>query len=379
MSALGSLAVHYVKRGIEASLDEKPSNPANPQEPEKPFPVVGFTVVFFTALLFFIVSACVSYIYGKVITTLAAVEDPNPDVYVRIDAHITAENDPEVPLPNPKPITSSLRTTTAHLRARAGRWSLFRGLALYMLLSIAIALVSSPLAALLGGGLLGHAVGRFIADIVLANVRVAWIHIVISEPSTKRLWARIPAWRKTVPKMAPAAAIRALASQITTFVPLLVAYATHIFRNNASPFDPTDASPAKVGGSFGIALLALILYVLILMPAEVTFIRVAASMLPEEDETIVPFDRSFGGKVTPEIVGGQGKIGILDAWRSFEWSSRTRFLIVVGKVFFMEMVIGSVFGIVLVSQALFFFRDLMQSAGSIDGAMTVGGMGVSTQ
>jgi hypothetical protein len=265
------------------------------------------------------------------------------------------------------------------LRSRAGRLSRFRGLGLYILLSLAIGLVSSPLAAVLGGGLLGQAVGRFVAEIVLANVRVAWIHVVISEPSTKRLWSRIPAWRKTVPKMAPAAAIRSLASQFTTFIPLLVAYATHVFKDDVSPFDPTDASPAKVGGTFGVAGLALFLYVLIQMPAEVTFIRVAASMLPEDDETIVPFDRSFGSKVTPEIVGGQGKIGIVDAWRSFEWSSRTRFLKVVGKVFLMQVVVGIVFGVVLVSQALIFFRDSMQTSGSLNGSMTVGGIEVSTQ
>ena len=39
-------------------------------------------------------------------------------------------------------------------------------------------------------------------------------------------------------------------------------------------------------------------------------------MLPDEDEAIVPFDRSFGGKVVPAILGGSGKLSIRDAWKT---------------------------------------------------------------
>jgi len=42
------------------------------------------------------------------------------------------------------------------------------------------------------------------------------------------------------------------------------------------------------------------------VPTTVAYVRVTDSMLPGEHETIVPFDRSFGGKVTLAIIGGQG-------------------------------------------------------------------------
>ncbi|KAF4972357.1 hypothetical protein F66182_17752, partial [Fusarium sp. NRRL 66182] len=134
-----------------------------------------------------------------------------------------------------------------------------------------------------------------------------------------------------------------------------IAYGTKVLEYGS---EPASRSPyAALSGGFGLLALFLVLYVLIQMPAEVTFIRVAASMLPEDDETIVPFDRSFGGKVTPEIVGGQGKIGIVDAWKSFSWGSRMRFLTVVGKVFLVQAGLGLLFGVVLFAEILIFFGN----------------------
>jgi hypothetical protein len=330
-----------------------------PEQPDAPFPVLGFSTFVITLIAFFVASGCIDYVYGKVVATLAAVEDPNPDVYVRIDDVETPMNDAD--LPPPKPITSSLRSTLAHLKSRAGRLSRFRGIRLYLLIVMAVNLIASPLAAITGSGLLGNALGQFVAEIVVSNLRVGWIHIVISEPSTKSLWSRIPAWRKTTMKIAPAAAIRAVASQLATFIPLLVASGTSLMAN------PSNIAPTVfVTGGLGLTALYLILYVLVQMPAEVTFIRVAASMLPEDDEAIVPFDRSFAGKVRPEIIGGQGKIGIIDAWRSFNWGSRMRFLNVVGRVFLLQIAVSLVFALALISQVFIFFGDRIQQSGSIE-------------
>ncbi|KAH8690030.1 ubiquitin-conjugating enzyme/RWD-like protein [Talaromyces proteolyticus] len=336
---LAAVANYLVRRGTDGS-DE-----------DKPFPVLGFSIFVLTLVILAITSGCLDYIYGKVVATLAAVEDPNPDVYVRIETDATVEtgiNDAE--LPPPKPITRSLGSTLAHLKSRAGRLSRFRGIRLYLLIVLIVNLVASPIAAILGGSLVGNALGQFIAELLVANLRVGWIHIVISEPSTKSLWSRLPAWRKTIWKIAPAAAIRSVASQVATFVPLLIASSSSLMAS------PSDIAPTTfVSSGLGLSALYLALYVLIQMPAEVTFIRVAASMLPEDDEAIVPFDRSFGGKVTPEIVGGQGKIGIVDAWRSFNWGSRMRFLNIVGRVFLLQMAVSFIFALVLISQVFLFF------------------------
>jgi hypothetical protein len=69
------------------------------------------------------------------------------------------------------------------------------------------------------------------------------------------------------------------------------------------------------------------------MPAVVTQIRVEASLLPEDQDVIVPFDRTFGGKVVPKVLGGTGCVSFMDAWRSFNWEARRRLIKLYSKGF----------------------------------------------
>ncbi|KAJ5391102.1 hypothetical protein N7509_006592 [Penicillium cosmopolitanum] len=230
----------------------------------------------------------VEYTYGGVVATLAAVEDSNPDIYVRID-----HQDPTKPLdPNEpeladsarlQPITSGLRSTTKHLRARAGFWSRFRGLSIYLafiFVDVFLSLITTPI-----DSFLGHFISQFIISMLLSTWLMAWVHIVISEPSPKRFYQRIPSWRKWI-RIAPAVALETLLTYVIFFMPMVV---------------------AQMAG------------------------------WTEEDESIVPFDRSFGGKVQPEIVGGSGKIGLMDAWTTFDWNARVRFVKVVVKTAMIEI------------------------------------------
>lgn len=225
-----------------------------------------------------------------------------------------------------------------HLRARAGYWSRFRGLGLF----VAWSFVRSFIVGILGGAssVLRHplynAVVAIVVETLLANWEMAWYHIVISEPSPKKWWQRVPSIRGHWVKMAPAVALRATAAQVGLIFPLLLGTSFGILREINSPQpekgDVVSNPWTILVSSLVIMFTAAALFVLIEIPATVTAVRVAASMLPEEDETIVPFDRSFGGKTTPAIVGGQGKVGIVEAWRSFEWPSRIRLLKLVAKI-----------------------------------------------
>ena len=127
---------------------------------------------------------------------------------------------------------------------------------------------------------------------------------------------------------------------------------------NDPEYEPGRKDLYAVGaqGFMGMFLM-LALFLLIQIPASVTLVRVAASMLPEEDETIVPFDRTFGGKTTPAIIGGQGKIGLVEAWRSFPWSSRMRLVKLMIKVALIVMACWILFTIVLVAEAHIMFGD----------------------
>ena len=90
----------------------------------------------------------------------------------------------------------------------------------------------------------------------------------------------------------------------------------------------------KVLTMFAIGLLTA---VGLLVPATVALARCEASMLPEEYETIVPFDRTFGGKVVPEVLGGSGRVGYFDAWASFSGASRIRLMGLFAKIIFIDV------------------------------------------
>lgn len=287
-----------------------------------------------------------------VVATLAAVEDPSAEFYIPLDNSEgdnankgTGQVEPGLLDAQPKPMTSSLRTTIKHLRERAGPWSRFRGLGIFLV----YAFLRDVLVSFFTFGSnyepsLISFVAQVVAEVALAQLGMAWVHIVISEPSSKRWIRRIPGVRSWV-KIAPAAAVASVGSRVTFFVPMCLGVSL------ASNDEPSPLGVLAVVG------LCLALTILIEVPAVVTFTRVAASMLPEEDEAIVPFDRTFGGKVTPAVLGGSGKIGLIDAWKSFGWASRLRFVMVSLKTIAMQIGLAFVFAAV-------FFGELALITGS---------------
>ena len=111
--------------------------------------------------------------------------------------------------------------------------------------------------------------------------------------------------------------------------------------------------------TLSVLALSVTLAFLVVIPANVTLTRVQSSLLPEEVESIVPFDRSFGGKVIPEIVGGSGVIGMLDAWKTFDWNSRVRLIKAYAKFLAMQFAISILFVVTIGAQiALIVGKDL---------------------
>ncbi|KAJ6157971.1 hypothetical protein N7470_005563 [Penicillium chermesinum] len=330
---MSAITAHVVRRSIELGSDLSDKTPGQVDELHPPGALVALAI--FSFLILALVTAAIDYTYGNVVATLAAVEDSNPDIYpTRSLLRI-------LPL---KPVTSSLRATIRHLRARAGFWSRFRGLSMYLTMGIVRGVLASLIVPV--GSFLGQFVVQSLISILFSTWQMTWVHIVITEPSPKRFYQRLPKTTKTWFKIAPAAALVDIASAAAVFLPMELAGALSSFPDavNDMPglfrFAATAALPALVA-------------VLITVPAQVVFVRVAASMLPEEDETIVPFDRSFGGKVNPEIVGGSGKIGLVDAWTTFDWPARVRLAKVIGKTFAMQLAVGVVGFLVLGIQIYF--------------------------
>ncbi|CRG89477.1 hypothetical protein PISL3812_06513 [Talaromyces islandicus] len=298
--------------------------------------------LYVTSLIYAIIATLLQYVYGQVFVTLAAVEDPNPTIYTRIDSLATSE-DP-ISDTGKKPVTSSPSNTTGYLRARGGFLSCFRGFWVFQLLTTGVFLIMLPFRLL---GPIGYFLGSVIAMALLSNVQVLWVHVVISKPSTKSLWSRLPPFRRTLTRIASTVFLRTVAVQIVwrIITPIMTTIVTGPLPNSGNIYKYTL-------GNIGLLSLGLVVSVLIQMPAEVIFFRVAASMLSADEEPIVPFDRTFGGKVTPEILGGSGKIGIVDAWRSFSRESQVLVIKAIVWNFGIQVALLFAFGIVFVLETL---------------------------
>ncbi|RDW58992.1 uncharacterized protein DSM5745_11198 [Aspergillus mulundensis] len=316
-----------VRRGVEAFSGAEDGKMPNLQVGVGS-PVLA-VLLFITIVALFFTTISIAYTYGQLVPTLAVVEDSNPELYLRVDNDPANKNpaDPneaemEVETPAPRPITSKLRTTISHLRARAGRLSRFRGFSMFITMVLAESIVTSfvPLSP---SSVFGGFIVKMIVSVLLANLQVAWVHIVISEPSPKRFYQRIPSFR-SLQKILPAAAFENLLTWGAYYVTLFLIRLIHGLKE----FDlirDGNGSPNLVRSAASITAIAGFVSWLASFPARVIFVRVAASMLPAEDEAIIPFDRSFDGKVAPEVVGG-GVLSITDAWKTMDRDGWKRYV-----------------------------------------------------
>lgn len=252
----------------------------------------------------------------------------------------SAIKDPEQPL-TPQPITASFRKSVRLLQSVGGFAGRFRGFWMFV--------VHAALAQWVAG-MISFAVPRSLANILavvaLAQFSLGWTHIVISEPSPKPWYRRLPT-AKTWKKVAGPTALLAVCEQLAVFIPVYIAVATGM-TDNPQSLTPHQKSTLGVKGLF-LLLLMLVLSFVLVFPANVILTRVQASLLSDSEETIVPFDRSFGGKYVPEIVGGNG-ISLLDAWRTFDWASRVRLVKAYAKMLAMQLAIWVVFAACITAQ-----------------------------
>jgi hypothetical protein len=267
------------------------------------------------------------------------------------DTDDTVNKDPEPVSGKPQPITSSFRKTLALLHSKGGLRARFRGISIFIVNAVVVQWIAGILSIFPIINLLPMGFTAALATVLCAQLSLTWTHIVISEPNPKP-WFRRLATFKMWKKIAGPTTIFAVAEQLSVMLPLYLAILTGL----------TDRDPKEVPNlseheqamiivkGFGIFIFGLTLAFLVVIPANVTLTRVQASLLVDTEETIVPFDRSFGGKVIPEIVGGSGMIGILDAWKTFDWASRIRLVKAYLKVMAMQIAVTVLFTVIFFSQ-----------------------------
>ena len=62
----------------------------------------------------------------------------------------------------------------------------------------------------------------------------------------------------------------------------------------------------------------------------------------------------------PEVVGGTGKLEIMEAWRSFDWAARIRLIKVYVKTFAMQVALTALFAGVILGELQLIMGDELQ-------------------
>jgi hypothetical protein len=229
-----------------------------------------------------------------------------------------------------------------------GGWrSLFRGFAAWFFLRFFSLLVAG---AFLAAGIPLLIAAPLVA-VTLVQPYAAWTHIVISAPSPKYFWQRLPPFKKAFQATALPVVLHILANELVTLLPAGLAM---LLKMNTWNHDVPNKlpQPSRNDAWKGalVLLAALVVQVFLVVPTQVIVTRVQASFLPEEDDTIVPFDRSFGGKVEPALVGGKGYINMAGAWKSFSTASWVRLIKLYVKVFGLVVALAFLWVAILISE-----------------------------
>ncbi|KAI6086194.1 hypothetical protein F4821DRAFT_260282 [Hypoxylon rubiginosum] len=322
-------------------------------------PSWGLGLLFLDVLIFLPLVLMVNYSLQHVFPTLAIVEDPSPPAYEPVSLNEDSQSLAEENAPfadeaarggsQARLITSSIRSTYRTLKAISGWRSLFRGFACYLSLTVATSFVYG----ILVSAFIPSLIAAPLSAIALVQLYTAWTHIVISAPSSKTFWQRLPPFKKAFQATALPVVMYFFAAEVSTFVPKMIAYAMSMNLPDAKQPGVIPAGDKNdIWKGVIVLLITLVLHIFLVIPTQVILTRVQASLLPDDDDTVVPFDRSFAGKVEPAIVGGKGFVTVKDAWQSFSRASWMRLVKLYVKIFLAGLALAFLWMIVIIPEML---------------------------
>jgi len=295
--------------------------------------IIGFAI-FYTMLF---------YTLEEVVGTLTMVETPMSSIRLGDEAAnpLNKSVDPNeaVPAAESKPvaITGKIRSTIRHVVSQGGPRARWRGFRMYLVYMVLSGIVNGFFAYLVPV----PGLSVLITVMILAPVHAGWTHAVVAAPSTqkKSMWSRILPRSSYKQLLAPSAAMGV--------ANIILAYVSLGLRMLATPQE--DPAFAEVVSKPLVFLCVYILVALfIVLPAAVALARVETSLLPEDEDTIVPVDRTFNGKVVAKEYGGTGALGFIDAWKSFDWEARRRLLKLYVKILMIGLALGLAIGLILI-------------------------------
>ncbi|KAM0259129.1 hypothetical protein ACHAQJ_003500 [Trichoderma viride] len=304
-------------------------------------------VILIDAIIFLPLFLIVYYALAEVYLTLAIIEDqklPAKDLAVKspksASDSITSDG-----------ITSSLRGIYHLLKATGGFRAQFRGLSVIILTRIPFILINH---------VRDDTFSYFVKPIAaagLVQLSAAWVHIVISQPSRPNFLSRLPPFKRTFLATWHVVLLHLAATEVAQWLPAMTAFQLGIDWPDYTPFGPDNTYSFAIDMALGdsifflkcavVILVSAVGSVLVVLPTKVMLFRIQASLLPLEDETIVPFDRTYQSKVMPITLGDQGYATIRDVWSTFTLTRWRCMAILAVKISAAALALLSLFGAVL--------------------------------
>ncbi|EMD00529.1 hypothetical protein BAUCODRAFT_28875 [Baudoinia panamericana UAMH 10762] len=366
---MSAIVHHVVRRGVEAAHRHftQPSHEqmAQLQHDAELYEQTGqevspmeFLPVVITVIVTLLLIASIRYTVGEVMASLAMIEspsstaiiEPKPPAYSDEQPPAYAEEadaplekkpldedvDVEVTVISHKPITSKITNTIGLLQRVGGFSARWRGLGLSIFYHFLHAALSNFLAAMFGG-FAAHIPAYIIVSIGLMRVHMVWTHTMISGPTTKSWWQRVVPRKQCRVLFLPTLCL-AVAQQATFLLPVAVAFVL-LPRDFDHAAAMHQMKHGECGENISLALrflavpaTALFVAVAVLLPAAATLTRIEATLLPEDQETIVPFDKQAIIGDIDMTVCGSSRVLFVQAWRSFDRSARLRVIKLYAKM-----------------------------------------------
>ena len=258
-------------------------------------------------------------------------------------AEADADRDVEITVINHKPITANIRNTIGHLHRVGGFRARWRGLGTSILYHALHGGVAALLSSFVGFGLFGNALVYIFTSVALSRFHMLWTHAMIAHPTTKPFYRRMVSRKQCKAILLPSL-VFATAQQATLIAPLAVAFALGLPQDHMHHLgEHSDCARTafQVLRVLAVPATAIAVALAVLLPAAVTLTRIEATLLPEDQESIVPFDRQaiLGSVDIAALQRGDCKVLFVQAWRSFDRAARLRVIKLYAKMVLIQITI----------------------------------------
>lgn len=238
-------------------------------------------------------------------------------------------------------MTASLRRVHGLVRSLGSWRSVFHGLGTLIVIAIATAVLQSILAAPLYPFHLAP-LAAIPAHLALVQLHTVWVHVAITPPSGVWFWKRLPPFGKTFRATVRPIMLYAVAREVARGLPMLI-----------------FLSPRVRDSALALLYVPLILFMwlAVVIPTQIALVRIQASLLPPDEDPIVPFDRSFGGRVSPVFSVGEADkdekthATLRDVWETLSRAAVWRVAKLMLKVAAAQIVTWLSFGVIVFATA----------------------------